>query len=317
MPAEEAPRSVNAQRLSMVERTLALKTFAGFAQLPARELALLASICHEQAFTTGEVMLRPGTPVVHMFLIIEGEVQMYSVESGDKTQKLGPRSSIGGLASLAGSPTGASAKALSEVFALAINSDDMQEVFEDSFAVLCGVLEQLAKGIRAHQMRLAGKLPADTEDYVPVELDRPLTWVERIFFLRRTTQFSDSNIEAMAHLAADMEELRMSAGEPLWQTNDHADYSLLIVRGGIECTPPEGESFSFPPGWIVGGLDSLSASPRWYSAKAAEDNTVLLRMRRNNLLDVLEDHPRQAAIMLRILAGGLEGLIERAAQQPA
>jgi CRP-like cAMP-binding protein len=297
---------------SPVQRSLILKTFPGFSALAGSELAVLAAVTRERFFARGEVMLEPERPVTAMYLVVEGRVQSYL--SGQPSQIFGPRSAVGGLAALTRDPRGAHAVALDDVVALEMDPEDMVDVFEDHFEITIGVIGALARGLRELQMKLGGGAAIDGREFPDFDTGHRLNLVDKMFCLTRSTSFADSSIEAVAELAEGADEIRAIAGEPLWRHGDPADFSLMIVSGEVEATPPDDAAFRFGSGWVVGGLDSLGGLPRWYDLAVGSD-LVALRLRRAILFDVLEDHPDMALELLRGLARGTSRALARAHRQ--
>jgi CRP-like cAMP-binding protein len=297
-----------------VQRALILKTFPGFVALNASELAVLASICRERFFPAGATMHEPGVPVVAFHLVVDGRVHI--LRRGRVIQEFGARSSVGGLAALTRDPQGAHAIAVEDTLALEIDTDDMHDVFEDNYSIALGVLGALARTLRELQMQLGGAAMAARRTFEPVASDRPLHTVDKMFFLRRTTNFATASIEALAHLAASTIEHRFEAGTVLWEQGDPADYSLLIMNGTIVGLPQDEEPLEFPVGFIVGGLDSLGREPRWYRA-VAKGNLLALELRRDYMLDALEDHPDMVLDLMRGLATGVNAMFERIAARKA
>jgi CRP-like cAMP-binding protein len=249
-----------------IRRALILKTFPGFVSLKASELAVLASVCQERFFPAGSTMHAPGVPVQAFHLVVEGMVHI--LRRGRVIQELGPKSSVGGLAALTRNPRGAHAVCVEDTLALAIDVDDMQDIFEDNFSIALGVLGALSRTLREFQMKAGGAAMTSGRYFEPVTHERPLHLVEKMFFLRKTTNFSQANIEALAAMASQATERRFDAGTELWALGAPADYSLLVMNGAIRCYPEKGDHFDFPVGYVVGGIDSLSRAPRWYRAEA-------------------------------------------------
>ncbi len=308
--------SDDAPALSLVQRALILKTFPGFAALTANELAVMASICRERYFEAGATMLQPGVPVIAFYLIIEGQAQI--IRQGRPAKTHGPRSTVGGLASLTGDPQGAHAVALEDSICLEIDIEDIQDVFEDRFSILLGVLGAMARTLRELQQEIGGGAAITaSKELSAFDSDKPLGLVERMFFLRSTTNFSYTSVEALADIADDATELRYESGETIWKAGDEGNYSLMLVNGQVECSPEDGGApFMFGPGFVVGGLDSIANVPRWYSV-VARGPVHGLRLDRATFFDVLEDHPGMAMAMLRSLARGVEGLLDRLVNKAA
>ena len=137
-----------------------------------------------------------------------------------------------------------------------------------------------------------------------------------MFFLRKTTNFGEASIEALADLASHAKEEHFGDGTELWTVGDPSEDSLLIVMGKVIGHVETGEQIEFPVGYIVGGLDSLSHSPRWYRAVAAGELRGLV-LRRDYLLDVLEDYPDMMMLLMRGLATGIDRTLEMLAAREA
>ena len=302
--------------ISPVQRALILKTFPGFVSLSAAELAVLASVVRERFFPAGSVILEPGVPVMAFHLVVEGKVQI--LHAGRPTRELGPRSSVGGLGALTRDPRGAHAVALEDTVTLEIDTDDMQDVFEDNFNILMGVMRTLTRTVREFQIKAGGGAASGGHKvFEGLDADQPLTLVDKMLFIRKASSFARVSIEALAELAAQATELRLRAGEQLWPVGGFADYSALIVNGVVECRPEHLEPFELGPGFVVGGPDSIIGDPRWYEAVAKTD-VIVLEQWRTTTLDVFEDHIEVAMSLLRTLAAGFtKKLEEMAALQAA
>jgi CRP-like cAMP-binding protein len=311
VPAETTTGPVDEVHIGPVQRALILKTFPGFVSLNAAELAAVASIARERFFPAGSVLLEPGTPVLTFHLVIEGEVQM--LNGGRPSQTMGPRSSVGGLGALSRAPQGAHAIALTDTLTLEIDTEDMQDVFEDNFNILMGVMRALTRTVRAFQQRTGGGAASGGERvFEGLHADRPLTLVDKMFFIRKSSSYAQVSIEALAELAAHATELRRSAGEQLWASGSPSDYSVLIVNGVVECRPEDADPFELGPGFVAGGPDSIVGDPHWYAAVAKTD-VVLLQQWRTNTLDVFEDHIEVAMALLRTVAAGFTRKLEEMA----
>ena len=138
--------------------------------------------------------------------------------------------------------------------------------------------------------------------------DTPLTLVERMFFFRQTSNFAHASIEALADLVQDAPELRYEPGQSLWAVGEHATHLLVVLDGILECSAEGIEPFEFDRGYVVGGLDALSQSERWYAAQAKTALRVL-RLPSAHMFDVLEDHVDMAMELVRSLAAGVEATL--------
>ncbi|MEQ9320586.1 MAG: cyclic nucleotide-binding domain-containing protein [Polyangiaceae bacterium] len=287
-----------------------LKTFPGFATLDSAQIAVLASITHERTFEPGEVLHEPGKTVLAFYLIVSGEVQLY--RDGRPAKVFGPRSSVGGLSALTKQDN--HAVALTEVLALEVDADDMDEVFEDHYPILVGVLRALAGTLREVQIQRGGGASVKKTTHVRPPPQSPLNLVERMFFFRQTSNFAHASIEALADLVQDVPELRYEPGQTLWEAGESASYSVIVLDGVIECTADGVEPFDFDRGYVVGGLDALSQTERWYDARAKTKLRVL-QLHTAHMFDVLEDHVDMAMTLVRTLAEGVQAMLAALAAQ--
>jgi CRP-like cAMP-binding protein len=295
--------------LSLLQRTLILRGFSGFKTLEPEELALIASICRERFFAAGEVMHQEGAPVSAFHMVVDGDVQMY--RNGRPQRVMHGRSTVGALASLARDPNGAQAVALTDVVALEVNREDMDEVFEDNFGVLQNVLVGLAHGVREFQIKAGGGAAMDHNHRMGrVDLSRSFTLVDKMLILKSATNFALVSLEALSQMARDADEVRFKAGARIWDRGAVADWSMLIVDGVVECIPESLPPFRLATSFYVGGVDSLTLSPRWYGC-VAETDVVALKIHSHRFMDILEDHTDMALEMTRNFARGLMTALDK------
>jgi len=294
-------------RVSPVQRSLILKTLPGFSHLSGGELAVLASFVRERVFRKGEVLLEPGQPAMSIFLLVEGEAEMFL--DGQSIGVFGSRMSVGGVAALSRDPRGAHAVARTDVFALELDAEEMDELFEDNSNLIVGVLGALARTLRNLQEKQGG-VAVSGKMHPDYPARGGLTLVDKMFVLRATENFKEVSIEALADLADGAPEVAFEAGCRIWRRGAPANYSLMVVSGRVIATPPEGRPQPFTSRWIVGGLDDLGNLPRWYDLHADTD-TVALRLKSAALFDVFEDYPDVGLRMMRGLARGALALQER------
>jgi CRP-like cAMP-binding protein len=308
----DAVRTGGASASRLVQRALVLKSFPGFVGLTAVELTVLASISRERLFKKGIELLRPGAPVQCFYLVLDGEVQM--LRRGTPTQVMRRGESVGGLAALTEDPEGAHAVALSDTVVLEIDREDMQDVFEDHFEIMLGVMRALARTLRDMQRRVGGAAVVMRREFESADASRPLGVVDKLFLLRHATSFGGGSIEALAAMAARAPERRFAPGEAVWRHGDPSEGSMLIAAGIVACQPRDEPGFDFGPGMVMGGLDSIGGEPRWYDA-VAKTQVLGLWLAPWSLYDTLEDHPEMAMGLMRTLARGIVAMWDRLAQR--
>jgi CRP-like cAMP-binding protein len=303
---------VSAERASPVlERVLLLRTFNPFVDLAPAHLAAMAEMAEDRFFPAGSEIQPEGVAVRHVHYVISGEVEIR--RGGRVIRTLDEKSVVGGLAALARVTDSAQVVAKTDVTTLTFSQEDQRDVFEDDFEVLLRIMRSVARTFLEARRQAGpdgGFRPDDETAPVP---RAPLGLVDKLAFLRRTGPYREARLEAVAELARESPEVRLSAGQRLWTIGDESGQSLVMVAGVITGTSDEGrQRFRFSTGSIVGGLDSLAAVPRWYEA-TAETDVVAIQVNYGVLLDILEDHTEMAMDLLRVLASSTLALRERIA----
>src|SRR5206468_8241282 len=120
--------------------------------------------------------------------------------------------------------------------------------------------------------------------------DRPLDFVERVLFLRSVGVFSRTNLNALAALSSQLEEVRLPAGTELFREGDEdVAASYWIISGSIACESSIGpRAWRYGPATVVGGIEGVAGMPRWYGAKLDEP-LVALRGYAHQFIETLED----------------------------
>jgi CRP-like cAMP-binding protein len=295
--------------VTRAQRVLALRSFPLFEQLTPSDLAVLAQHVRPRFFPRGSELLHPGIPVRCLHFVLRGAVEM--VRSGKPNEQVGAHGVVGGLAVLAQDADGEQAIAAADTVTLQLGSEDLEDVFEDNFSILAAVLQVVAREqIRARQLVRdnAGLDPALASASLPLVMGE-LGLVERTMCLRQTMDFANTRIQALADLAQEAKPVTIEPGHQIWSEGERADYSLVVVAGGIEASGP-GLRFVASPGSMIGAAESLAREPRWYDARAKAEVRAL-RIEAERIFDVIEDHMDLATDLLRVFARSTRGLKER------
>lgn len=297
------------KEMDRFQRFLFLKTIPAFAEIPAEVAQVVAANTRPRSFAKGEHLYRSGVPAVEVQYIVRGQCEI--VRNGKSVRRLGPRSVVGGISALAGEEQGYDCIALEDMQTLAIKVEDSQEIFEDHFVFLKRVLRGTSREVLESRRKLgerAGFGPVAEPFVFP---DRPFDLVERMAFLRKTFSFGDSEIDAIADLARDVQEVHLPKGEVLWNAGDRSTYFLLPLRGVIDCQATEPKQhFQLGPGDSVGAIDAMADERRWYRAEVLED-LVAFRIDSEVLLEVLEEHFTMATSLLKAMATGILSLYDQ------
>jgi len=303
---EVAPRPFQMDRF---QRFLFLRTLPALAEIPPEVAQVVAANTRPRSFSKGEYLYRSGAPAVEVQYIVRGECEI--VRNGKPVRRLGPRDVVGGISALADDELGYDCIALQDMQTLAIKVEDSQEIFEEHFILLKRVLRGTSREVLSARRKLgerAGFGPVAEPFAFP---DRPFDLIERMAFLRKTFSFGESEIDAIADLARDVQEVHLPKGEVLWNVGDRSTYFLLPLRGIIDCRASDPDQhFQLGPGDSVGAIDSMADERRWYRAEVVED-LVAFRIDIEVLLEILEDHFAMATSLLKGMATGILALYDQ------
>jgi len=108
-------------------------------------------------------------------------------------------------------------------------------------------------------------------------------------------------------LAGRVQVLR--AHERLWEQGDAGDEVYILLAGSVDVlVPSDGSEVSVAvigPGEIVGEMAVLTGNPR-STAIAAREDSRLLRLEGDTVLDLLREFPELSLEVIRILAERLD-----------
>jgi len=297
--------------IGSVERLMILRTFAGFAQLDPAQISVLARYTRTRFFAAGAVIAQEREPTTSIHFLVSGEVELH--RHGHLLGRFRERDVVGGLNALARDPDTPKMVATRDTVTLQMRTDDMEDVFEDSFSIALAVTRGIARGIIDLRLGLGPDAGFVEDEAEKIECPaRPFDLVERIFFLRKSMMFAQTRIEALAQLARHAEEVRLDPGTVVWREGDEPAALYFPICGRARGHSSRGHEFTFGYGSSFGGLDNLAERPHWYTAEV-DEYMVALRFDREIFLDVLEDNAEMARDFLGVIAAGLLGLRERAA----
>ena len=275
-----------------------LRTLPAFEGLSHTQLRDLAYEVEEVLLPRGSTLIQRGEPADAMYLIVDGKVQA-------GPEAVGPGGVVGFLDMLAPGPTPTGARADTDVVALRLETDALRDVSEQNFWVLGALLTHVADRIASDRGALdrATRGAAVPTKSKPGALDR----VGRILSLYRASAFSPDAMDALAELAGHVEEVRIEAGEALWEPGEVATEFFVVCSGRV-ASPADsrGGATELGPGSVLGLVEMLAEREHAYEVTAAEA-TVLLRVGSDPFMDVLEDHFEMAFGLLAWLAGHLRG----------
>lgn len=130
-----------------------------------------------------------------------------------------------------------------------------------------------------------------------------LTTVEKVLLLREVDIFSQVSTQELAYLAAILEEKPCAAGEVVYQQQDPADSMYLVVSGRVRVYREQLEITVAGQGEAFGTWALFDEEPRLSAAATVED-TLLLRLDKEDFIDLLADN-------VEITQGVLKALVKR------
>jgi len=131
-----------------------------------------------------------------------------------------------------------------------------------------------------------------------------LTVVEKVIFLQDVDIFSEVPTEQLAYLAAIAEEETFAPGQVIYQEQDPADAMYLVVEGRVRLHRGALEYMVAGPGDTFGTWALFDDEPRASGAAPLEETRVL-RLNKDDFIDLLADN-------VRITQGVLKALVKRA-----
>ncbi len=139
------------------------------------------------------------------------------------------------------------------------------------------------------------------------------TVIEKVILLQDVDVFAEVPTENLAVLAAIADEVSLLEGDVLYRERDPADALYLVLDGRVDLTRGERVISEAGPGEAFGTWALFDEEPRLVSAVAAADAT-LLRIDRDDFIDLMADHVRIAQGVIKAVARRLRGLAAAGAE---
>ena len=124
--------------------------------------------------------------------------------------------------------------------------------------------------------------------------------LEKALALRAAPLFSSLSAEALLPVAAMCDEISLDEGEVLFETGDAGDSMFVIVSGQVEVVRGGSVIARLGEGECVGEMAALDWEPRSATVRARVASQ-LVRLERNDLMDLLTDYPELVRSLARVL----------------
>ena len=139
-----------------------------------------------------------------------------------------------------------------------------------------------------------------------------LSIVEKVILLQNIDVFSEVPTRHLASLAAIAEEVEQIKGDVIYKENDPSDALYLVLEGKVRLHRGEQEISVAERNDAFGTWALFDEEPRVVTAVAAE-NCRLLRVDREDFIDLLADHVQIAQGVIKTVVKRLRNLVERVA----
>jgi CRP-like cAMP-binding protein len=125
--------------------------------------------------------------------------------------------------------------------------------------------------------------------------------VAKALALRKAPLFSSLAADAILPVANLCSELELDEGEQLFAAGEPGDSLYVVVRGEVRVESGDDTLATLGAGECVGEMAALDFEPRSATVVAATPSH-LIRLDRNDLLDLLRDRPALVDGLARVLA---------------
>lgn len=142
------------------------------------------------------------------------------------------------------------------------------------------------------------------------ERTQMFTVIEKVIFLQNVDVFSDVPTESLAYLAAIAEEVTYMRGETVYETGEASDSLYLVLDGAVRLHRDGDDIMVAGPNDAFGTWALFDDEPRVATATADEESR-LLRIDREDFLELLSDHSEITQGVFKNIVGRLRGLVGR------
>ncbi len=135
-----------------------------------------------------------------------------------------------------------------------------------------------------------------------------LTTIEKVIFLQNIDVFDEVPTEQLAEVASIAEEMSIMEGDVIYRENDASDALYLVLEGQIRMHRGDDEIAVVGAKEAFGTWALFDTTPRVVTATALSD-AHLLRVEREEFVDLLADHVQIAQGVLQTVASRLRRLV--------
>lgn len=138
-----------------------------------------------------------------------------------------------------------------------------------------------------------------------------LTTIEKVIFLQEISIFEFISTEDLAYIAAITDEIEVKSGNHVYKEGEISDAMYMVIEGAVRLHR-DGEEVTVARNKEVFGSWSLfDDEPRIATATTLEDS-LLLRVSKDDFVDLLSDHIRITQSVFKALVKSIRGQIYKA-----
>lgn len=137
-----------------------------------------------------------------------------------------------------------------------------------------------------------------------------LSIVEKVILLQNVDVFAEIPTEQLSYLAAIAEEVEFAAQESVYAFEEPSDALYVVLEGEVRLHRDDQEITVASANDPFGTWALFDDQPRVTTATAITE-VKLLRIDRDEFLDLLSDHVQITQGVLKTLVGRLRGLLDR------
>ena len=124
--------------------------------------------------------------------------------------------------------------------------------------------------------------------------------LEKALALRAAPLFASLSADALLPVASLCQQMDLVGGQVLFEAGEVGDSMFVVASGCVQVKRGAELLAKLGPGEVVGEMGALDLEPRSATVVASEPSR-LIRLERNDLMDLLTDYPelmRGLAVML-------------------
>ena len=137
-----------------------------------------------------------------------------------------------------------------------------------------------------------------------------LTTIEKVLFLQDIDMFEFTTTEDLSHIAAITEEVEYEADSTIFKEEEISDSMYVVVEGRIKLTRDGQDVMTAEKKDVFGTWALFDDEPRIVTATALK-STQLLRIDKEEFVDLLADHVAITQSILKTMAKRLRNLMRR------